>query len=79
MNKMEIGSESFEQSLQNLENIVKKMESGTLPLEEALSSFQEGIGLVKKCQHLLSQAEQKVEILTKANADSIESKKFEIE
>jgi len=56
---------------------VKNLENGTLPLEEALSAFQEGVGLVKQCQTLLSQAEQKVEILTKANAEAIESKRFE--
>jgi exodeoxyribonuclease VII small subunit len=76
---MDKESEGFEQSLQKLELIVKKLESGTLPLEEALGSFQEGVGLVKQCQNLLSQADQKIEILTKANAESIETKKFEIE
>jgi len=70
-------SGQFEQSLQKLENLVKNLENGTLPLEEALSAFQEGVGLVKQCQTLLSQAEQKVEILTKANAEAIESKRFE--
>jgi len=76
---MNSNSDNFEQSLQNLEILVKKLEAGTLPLEEAIGAFQEGVGLVKQCQVLLSQAEQKVEILTKANSDSIETKKFEID
>ena len=73
---MSNSSGQFEQSLQKLEALVKNLETGTLPLEEALTAFQEGVGLVKQCQVLLSQAEQKVEILTKANADTVETKPF---
>ena len=76
---MDQNSTNFEQSLQKLEHLVKSLESGTLPLEEALKSFQEGVGLVKQCQTLLSQAEQKVEILTKAGADGVETKNFSTE
>ena len=74
-----ISSEKFEQSIQKLESLVKNLESGNLPLEEALTSFQEGVGLVKQCQTLLSQAEQKVDMLIKANADSVETKPFPTE
>jgi exodeoxyribonuclease VII small subunit len=73
---MDQTSANFEQSLLKLESLVKNLESGNLPLEEALSSFQEGVGLVQQCQSLLSKAEQKVEILTKANAEGIETKNF---
>ena len=73
---MSNSSGPFEQSLQKLETLVKNLETGVLPLEEALTAFQEGVGLVKQCQTLLSQAEQKVEILTKANAETIETKPF---
>lgn len=62
--------------MQKLETLVKNLETGTLPLEEALTAFQEGVGLVKQCQTLLAQAEQKVEILTKANAETVETKPF---
>lgn len=72
----EKSSAQFEQSLQKLETLVKNLETGTLPLEEALTAFQEGVGLVKQCQTLLAQAEQKVEILTKANAETVETKQF---
>ena len=74
-----ISSETFEQSVQKLESLVKRIESGTLPLDEALSAFQEGVGLVKQCQTLLAQAEQKVDILIKANADRVETKPFPTE
>lgn len=73
---METSSANFEKLIQKLEGLVKNLESGNLPLEEALTSFQEGVGLVKQCQSLLSQAEQKVELLIKANAEAIETKPF---
>ncbi len=76
---MDQANTNFEQSLQKLEQLVKNLETGTLPLEEALSAFQEGVGLVKQCQTLLAQAEQKVEILTKANADGVETKNFPVD
>lgn len=69
-------SEQFEAAIQKLETIVKGLESGTLPLEDALTAFQVGVGLVKQCQTALSAAEQKVELLVKASAEGIETKPF---
>ncbi len=71
-----ISSEKYEQSIQKLEGLVKNLESGTLPLDQALVAFQEGVGLVKNCQTLLAQAEQKVDVLIKASAESVETKPF---
>lgn len=68
---------TFEQSLERLESIVRNLESGKLTLEDSLTTFQEGVGLVKQCQTLLSTAEQRVEILMKANAESVETKPLE--
>ena len=56
--------ENFEQCLQQLESIVKTMEQGNLNLEEALSSFEQGISMIRKCQTTLQAAAQKVELLT---------------
>jgi exodeoxyribonuclease VII small subunit len=64
----------FESALARLETIVKNIENGNLPLEESLTAFQEGVGLIQQCQTLLSQAEQKVEMLVKAGATGIETK-----
>jgi exodeoxyribonuclease VII small subunit len=72
-------SPQFEQSLQKLELLVKNLESGSLPLEDALTAFQEGVGLVKNCQTLLAQADQKVEMLIKASAEQVETKPFSTE
>lgn len=54
---------SFEQSLTQLENIVKTMDSGELSLEDSLQAFERGIGLIRACQTQLQQAEQKVQQL----------------
>ena len=54
----------FENKLKRLEEIVKKMEQGDLELDQSLKLFEEGVGLTKECQAHLSEAEQKVKILT---------------
>jgi exodeoxyribonuclease VII small subunit len=54
----------FEEAMQLLEDIVRKLESGNLSLDESLSAFEEAVGLVKLCNEKLEDAEQKVRILT---------------
>ena len=56
---------SFEDALKRLEETVKALESGTVPLEESLKLFEEGVALVKLCNGKLDEAEQKVKILRK--------------
>lgn len=58
-------SQTFEQSLTRLEQIVRQMERGDVPLEQALALFEEGTGLVSSCSKLLDEAELKVVQLTK--------------
>ncbi len=58
----------FEQSLKELEEIVRKMEQGDLTLEHSLKAFEEGVRLTRNCQTALQNAEQKVACLVK-NAD----------
>lgn len=53
----------FETSLNMLEQLVERMESGEMSLEESLKEFESGIKLVQSCQKSLSEAEQKVQIL----------------
>lgn len=57
----------FEKSLQNLEQIVQKMENGDLGLEDSLKQFEKGIQLAKSCQTALSSAELKVNQLIEQN------------
>lgn len=54
---------NFEQALQELEELVDRMERGELSLEESLKSFERGIELTRTCQKALREADQKVEIL----------------
>lgn len=62
----------FEQSLKELELLVDTMESGELSLEQALKSFEQGVKLTRECQQALQNAEQKVEQLSRATADTDE-------
>ncbi|RKY37197.1 MAG: exodeoxyribonuclease VII small subunit [Candidatus Omnitrophota bacterium] len=55
----------FDQALQKLEEIVKELESPDVPLEKALSLFEEGIKLVKFCTKKLSEVERKIEVIMK--------------
>lgn len=50
----------FEEALKELENTVKKLESGETTLEEAMELFEKGVGLTKQCTKLLEGAELKV-------------------
>lgn len=56
---------SFEQSMQRLEQIVRLLEKGDAPLEDAMRLFEEGTSLAARCQELLEQAEKQVVQLTK--------------
>ena len=56
---------TFETAIARLEEIVRLLESGSAPLDESLSLFEEGVGLVKLCNARLDSAEQKVKILTR--------------
>jgi len=51
---------TFEQNMQRLEQIVRAMERGDVPLEESLELFQEGTSLVEACGKLLDDAELQV-------------------
>ena len=63
----------FEESIKELEKIVKSLEEGEPSLDESLKSFEKGISLIKVCQKELESAENKIKELTE---DSI-SKSFE--
>lgn len=59
---------TFEESMQRLEQIVRAMERGEVPLEESLKLFQEGTQLVASCEKLLENAQLQVKkVLTDSN------------
>lgn len=59
----------FEKKLNRLEEIVTKMEGGSLSLEESLKIFEEGVKHSRELQKSLSDAEEKVKVLLKVEAD----------
>lgn len=58
---------AFETSLAELEQRVKRLESGDLPLEEALALFEQGVALAQRCHEQLEAAEQRVSQLVRGN------------
>lgn len=58
---------TFESALEQLQQTVKKLESGELSLDQSLAQFEDGVRLSRLCQEQLSAAEQRVEILMKSN------------
>ncbi|MGL5287571.1 Exodeoxyribonuclease VII small subunit [Aeromonas sp. RU39B] len=67
---------SFDATLAELETIVQQLEQGSLPLEEALKQFEQGIHLVRAGQQKLEQAEQKIQILMSDNQGEVELTEF---
>ncbi len=67
MNNSHEQTRTFEASLEALEQIVRQLEDGDLPLEKSLELFEHGIRLSRECQERLSQAERRIEILLRDN------------
>lgn len=63
-------SNTFEENMKRLEQIVRAMERGDVALEESLKLFQEGTELVRSCGKLLDEAELQVKIITAAGDGS---------
>ena len=60
----------FEKALSELENLVSKLESGELSLDQSLEYFKRGVELTRHCQSVLDQAQQTVELLTHSDTAS---------
>lgn len=69
----------FEKSLARLEEVVKRLESADLSLDEAMKLFEEGVKLSRDCQKQLEEAEGKVEILLKKADGKVSVEPFEAE
>ena len=63
--KTALEEHTFEQSLQKLEGIVERLETGSIPLDETLREFEEGMRLIKTCNEKLNRAESQLKILMK--------------
>jgi exodeoxyribonuclease VII small subunit len=72
-----MAEKKFEASLARLEEIVKQLETGDLPLEQSLKLFEEGIKLSRLCHKRLEEAERRVEILLKNKNGTVTAQPFE--
>lgn len=63
---------SFEESLASLEEIVKKLEVGDVPLDDAISEFNNAMNLVKTCDEKLKNAEEAITKLVKENGSVVD-------
>jgi exodeoxyribonuclease VII small subunit len=61
---------NFSEKLENLDEILRQLEEGKLPLDEALAVFERGIALVREAREFLEKAEQKVTLLTQEGEET---------
>lgn len=76
---MNMKNKTFEENMQRLEQIVRAMERGDVPLEESLKLFQEGTNLVESCGKLLDDAELQVKKITAAADGAPQEEAFDVE
>lgn len=72
-------SNSFEDNLNNLENIVESLENGTSTLDEAIKAFEKGMKLSALCHKKLDNVEQKIEVLIKDRDGKTNTEPFQKE
>jgi exodeoxyribonuclease VII small subunit len=70
---------SFETALGRLEELVKEMDSRTIPLQDLVTRYEEGVRLVRVCEERLREAEKRIEIITRNAAGEPELVEFEPE
>jgi exodeoxyribonuclease VII small subunit len=72
-------TESFESCLDRLEKIVKQLENGNLPLEQALQLFEEGMKLSESCRRQLDSAESRIEMLVRKADGRLGAEPFKLD
>lgn len=77
--KTQTPPKSFEEALQELEQILGEIENGELGLEESLVKYERGNFLIQHCRGVLSGAEKQIELLSQAADGSLQRKPFEID
>lgn len=71
-----MAKKTFEQSLLQLEQIVRELESGDLPLEKAIKKFEDGIELSNNCSKLLDETERKITLLLRDKEGHVTEEPF---
>jgi exodeoxyribonuclease VII small subunit len=72
MEKIMANKFDFNKGLSELESIISKMESGDLSLEDSLKYFEKGVKLHRQCHTALSDAEQRISVLSESDDYSSE-------
>jgi len=70
---------AFEQAFVQLEEVVRQLEAGNLPLERSLALYEQGMALARQCQKRLDEAEQKVSRIAGLGPDGLEIRPFVVE
>ena len=73
---MKTKTATFESALKKLEETVEKLEEGTIPLNEALTTFESGVHWSRECKKFLDNAGQHIETILKNENGEVEQKKF---
>lgn len=76
MARKESADKRFESALEELEEVVEHLESGELSLEDSLSAFEKGVGLVRFCNQKLNEVEKKIEMLVKDKEGKLQLKEL---
>ncbi len=69
---------TFEEAMEQLENIVKELESGRLPLEKAIKKFEQGMKYSSVCHDILDETETKISVILKNNNGNIKEEPFQL-
>lgn len=59
-------NKTYEENIRRLEDLVSLLEKGDVTLEEGLTAFEEGVGLIKVCQQQLERVATKIQVVTKS-------------
>ena len=79
MSEAKKNNQSFEESLNELENIVRELEAGGENLDKSIKNYERGMKLVKACEEKLTQAKLKVEVISNKDANNAEAEEFKSE
>lgn len=69
---------TYEESMKELEQVVRELESGELTLDDSITKFEKGMKLLKHCTELLENAEKKITVLLEGSDGSYTEEKLEI-
>lgn len=70
--------ERFEDFLAQVEEAVRQLEGGTLPLEESLTQYENGVKALKRCYEILEAAEKRVQILLKTEEGGVQAQPLDL-